>query len=116
MIVDNTKNVKVIEITSPEAKFTSMKALVSEENGWEDYVMREVTVLEGGFTPKHSHPWQHINYMIEGIGELTIDGKTNKVESGSFAYVPAGSFHQFRNDGKGIFRFLCIVPTDGHVY
>ena len=116
MIVDNTSNVPVIEVNSSEAKFTSMKALVSKKEGWEGYVMREVTVLEGGYTPKHSHPWQHINYMIEGDGELMIDGKVNKVKPGSFAYVPPGSLHQFRNAGKGIFKFICIVPEKGHVY
>ena len=114
MIVDNVKNVPVIEVNSSEAKFTSMKVLVSPKEGWEGYVMREVTVLEGGFTPKHSHPWEHINYMIEGVGELMIDGKINKVEQGSYAYVPKGVLHQFRNDGNGVFKFICIVPKEGH--
>ncbi len=116
MIVENASNVPVIKVNSSEAKFTSMKALVSKEEGWEGYVMREVEVLESGYTPKHSHPWQHINYMIEGDGELTIDGKVKKVTPGSFAYVPSGSLHQFRNAGKGIFKFICIVPEQGHVY
>ena len=116
MIVDNAKNVPVIEVNNSEAKFTSMKALVSQTEGWKGYVMREVEVLEGGYTPKHSHPWQHINYFIEGEGELMIDGKINEVTPGSFAYVPENSLHQFRNVGKGTFKFLCIVPEKGHVY
>ncbi len=116
MIVNNISNLPVIEVNSNEAKFTSMKALVSKEEGWEGYVMRVVEVGEGGYTPKHKHPWQHINYMIEGEGELMIDGKINKVSSGSFSYVPPGSLHQFRNAGKGIFKFICIVPEKGHVY
>jgi len=116
MIVENAKNVPVIEVSSNDAKFTSMKALVSKVEGWDGYVMREVEVLEGGYTPKHSHPWQHINYFIEGEGELMIDGKVNVVTPGSFAYVPGESLHQFRNVGKGIFKFICIVPEQGHVY
>ena len=116
MIVSNVKDIKVIEVNSDEAKFTSMKSLVSPKEGWEGYVMREVEVLEGGYTPKHRHPWQHINYMIEGDGELMIDGKVNKVTSGSFAFVPPGALHQFRNAGKGTFKFICIVPEEGHVY
>ena len=116
MIVSNVKDVPIIEVNSEEAKFTSMKALVSSKEGFEGYVMREVEVLEGGHTPKHRHPWQHINYMLEGEGELMIDGKINKVEAGSFAFVPPGSLHQFRNAGKGVFKFICIVPEEGHVY
>lgn len=116
MIVSNVKDVPVIEVSSPLAKNASMKALVSDKEGWEGYVMREVEVLEGGFTPKHTHPWEHINYMLEGEGELVIDGKINKVTKGSFAFVPPGSLHQFRNAGKGTFKFICIVPKQGHVY
>jgi quercetin dioxygenase-like cupin family protein len=28
--------------------------------------------------------------------------------------VPANTEHQFRNTGDGTFRFICIVPTEGH--
>ncbi len=115
MIVNNVSNLISKEFNSPDALKTSMKVLISSKEGWEDYVMREVEVGEKGFTPKHSHPWPHINYMIEGDGELFIDGKINKVASGSFAYVPSNSLHQFRNVGKGTFKFICIVPKDGHM-
>jgi quercetin dioxygenase-like cupin family protein len=36
------------------------------------------------------------------------------VEAGSYAYVPADKLHQFRNAGDGMFRFICIVPKEGH--
>ena len=29
-------------------------------------------------------------------------------------YVPADKVHQFRNAGPDKFRFICIVPTEGH--
>jgi quercetin dioxygenase-like cupin family protein len=76
--------------------------------------MRVVEVEKDGYTPKHNHPWAHINYMIDGEGELFIDGKINKVKAGSFAFVPPGAMHQFSNSGKSIFRFICIVPKIGH--
>lgn len=114
MIVSNVKDVPAIKVENDETKFISMKALVSPKEGWEGYVMREVEVLEGGYTPKHKHPWQHINYMLEGEGELMIDGKINKVKAGSFAFVPPGVLHQFRNAGKSVFKFICIVPEEGH--
>lgn len=114
MIVGNIKDLEKIEVTHPSAQDAAMKVLVSPKEGWEGYVMRVVEVSENGFTPKHSHPWPHINYMIEGTGELLIDGKINTVQDGSYAYVPGGSLHQFRNIGKGIFKFICIVPEEGH--
>ena len=77
-------------ITHPDAENAWMKVLVSPKEGWKDYVMRVVEVEEGGYTPKHSHPWPHINYFIEGTGELMLDGKINTVEAGSYAFVPNG--------------------------
>lgn len=114
MIVGNINNVVSKEISHPEAFNAAMKVLVSPKEGWDGYVMRVVEVSKEGFTPKHSHPWPHINYMIEGSGELMIDGKINSVESGAFAFVPAGSLHQFRNTGNSVFKFICIVPEEGH--
>jgi quercetin dioxygenase-like cupin family protein len=114
MIVGNYLNLEAKTIDSSEAKNAKMKVLVDAKSGWEDYVMRVVEVEENGYTPKHSHPWQHINYIISGTGELMIDGKINEVEEGSFAYVPANALHQFKNVGKKSFKFICIVPKEGH--
>ena len=116
MIVENSNNLIGREFISSEAKATFMKALVSPKEGWEGYVMREVEVGENGYTPKHKHPWPHINYVLEGVGEILIDGKINEVSKGSYAYIPSDSLHQFRNTGNKIFKFICIVPEDGHVY
>jgi len=62
------------------------------------------------------HDWPHINYIVEGRGVLHVDGRDTPIESGSYAFVPAGSTHQFRNAGSGRFRFICIVPTEGHQF
>ena len=49
-----------------------------------------------------------------GLAGITI-GKENPIETGSYAYVPAGSLHQYKNKGYGTLRFICIVPKEGHV-
>lgn len=113
-MIGNVKDLVAKEVKHPLADKASMKVLVSPKEGWESHVMRVVTVEESGYTPKHNHPWPHINYMIEGEGELFIDGVATKVSAGSYAYVPSDALHQFRNVGKGIFKFICIVPEEGH--
>ena len=114
MIVSHESKVIPMVTEMPGVKNTSMKVLVGEKQGWEDYVMRIIEVGEQGYSPKHAHPWPHINYMVEGRGILYMDGKEQNVEPGSYAYVPAGVEHQFRNAGDGVFRFICIVPKEGH--
>lgn len=116
MIVGNINKLPGKELNSPELKNTLMKVLVSPKEGWDGYVMRVVEVKEGGYTPKHSHPWIHVNFVIEGEGEILIDGVVNEVTAGSFAQIPKDVIHQFRNRGKEVFKFICIVPEEGHVF
>ncbi|MBU1145792.1 MAG: cupin domain-containing protein [Firmicutes bacterium] len=114
-MVGHTNQISAIEIKSKESKNAFMKVLISPNEGWEDYVMRVIEVKEEGVTPLHSHPWPHINYIIEGKGQLMIQGETNIVTSGSYAFVPSNTLHQFKNIGKETFKFICIVPKKGHI-
>ncbi len=114
MIVSHEENVEARIFNNEEAKGTSMKAIISPKEGWEGYVMRVLELEVGGYSPKHNHPWPHINYMLEGEGILSLDGEEYKVKKGSYAYVPANKVHQFKNAGNGIFKFICIVPEEGH--
>jgi len=115
-MVNHVNNLVQKEIKHPSALNAAMKVLVSPKDGWEGYVMRVVEVQVNGYTPNHSHPWPHINYFLEGNGELMIDGVFNKVEAGSYAFVPANAQHQFRNTGNDTLKFICIVPEEGHIY
>lgn len=113
MIVSHLKEVKGMKMDDPKVKNAIKKVLISPDEGWDGYVMRVFELGEGGYSPKHSHPWPHINYMIKGKGILHIDGKDHEVEEGSFAYVPGDKIHQFLNRGKEPFTFICIVPEEG---
>ncbi len=115
-MVNNIKDIERTEVKLDTVKNAFMKVLVGKDEGWDNHVMRVMEVEEGGFTPKHSHPWPHINFMIEGSGELMIDGVNHKVEAGSYAFVESNKLHQFRNIGKETFKFICIVPSEGHNY
>lgn len=114
-MINHIKNVKDIVMTSTEVKDAKMKALVMPENGWDGYVMRLVEVGPYGYTPKHKHPWPHINYMVEGDGEVFLEDEVHPVTEGSFAYIPGDKLHQFRNTTNKPFKFICIVPEEGHV-
>jgi quercetin dioxygenase-like cupin family protein len=114
MIVGNFKDLTAKPVTHPSAKDAAMKVLVSPNEGWEGYVMRVVEVEVGGFTPKHAHDWPHINYVIEGNGTLLIEDKLHELTPGSYAFVPNNALHQFSNIGDATFKFICIVPEEGH--
>jgi quercetin dioxygenase-like cupin family protein len=114
MIVAHEKDILPTVINHPDVKSAAMRVLVGPQQGWSDHVMRVVELGADGYSPDHTHDWPHINYMIEGSGVLTVDGREYPVQAGGYAYVPAGSRHQFRNSGQDMFRFICIVPKEGH--
>ncbi len=104
---------KLQEINMESARNVLKQTAVTKNEGWDGWSMRIFTLKEGGFTPFHSHPWPHINYIIKGTGTLYIDGKEQAVESGDTAYIKGGEDHQFKNKGDEDFSFICIVPEEG---
>lgn len=113
MFVDNLKVIKKVPMEMPGAVNVMKQIGVGNDEGWEDHVMRVFTITEMGNTPKHTHDWPHINYIIKGEGILHMNGKDFPVEEGGVAYVPSGVEHQFKSTTTGEFTFICIVPNKG---
>jgi len=114
MVVGHESEVPFKTFSGPEVKAAAIKAVVGGEQGWKDYVMRIVELGADGHSPRHTHDWPHINYVLEGEGVLFVEGKETPISPGSYAFVPPGALHQYRNRGKGPLRFICIVPREGH--
>lgn len=113
MIISHARNVVGNRPSSPELNNVLRKMLISPKEGWDGYVMRLFELGEGGYSPKHTHGWPHINYITSGKGILHLDGTDYELEKGSFAFVPGGKIHQFSNTGTDPFEFICIVPEEG---
>jgi len=96
-------------LTGDDLNAVVKKILISPADGWSDHVMRVFELGPGGYTPRHAHDWFHVNYILSGTGTLFLDGVENPVSAGSYAFVPAGAEHQFRNAGAEPLRFICIV-------
>jgi quercetin dioxygenase-like cupin family protein len=52
-------------------------------------------------------------YVVEGEGNLFMEGKDYPLRGGSVAYVPSDCDHQVSNTGDHPFVFICIVPKEG---
>jgi len=115
MFVGHIDDIEKKEIRSPELKDVFKQAPIGPDQGWQDHVMRVFSLKAGGHTPKHSHPWPHINYVLKGKGFLHHGGEETPIRSGSVAYVPEGVEHQFVNNSEDELSFICIVPREGDV-
>jgi len=113
MIIAHERDVQGVKLEGDSLKNVFKKVLVSPKEGWEGYVMRVFDLEVDGYTPKHSHAWPHINYILKGKAILHLDGVDHEVEAGSFAYVPGNKVHQFLNNGKELYSMICIVPEEG---
>ncbi|MEW6725626.1 cupin domain-containing protein [Desulforudis sp. 1088] len=113
MYVSNVRDIKAVRLEAPGMANAVKQTLVGPGHGWQGWVMRLFTLNEGGYSPRHTHPWPHINYIVSGRGTLFMAGREHALEPGSVAYVPGGVEHQFRNSGEQDLSFICIVPEEG---
>ncbi|MDY0210538.1 MAG: cupin domain-containing protein [Acholeplasma sp.] len=115
MMIKHIKDLKPILLSGQAVKHASMKVLVGPEDGFDTHVFRVLTLEKNGYSPFHKHPWFHVNYVLEGKGEIEIDGVVTKVEKGHYAFIESNQMHQFRNTGDVPFVFVCIVIKEGHI-
>ncbi len=99
-----------------EAPGVTIRWLIDEPNdGAPNYALRLIEVAPGGHTPRHAHPYEHENYVVEGQGRVLIDDRWHNVGPGSVVFVPASVTHTYENTGDTHFRFLCGIPTSRHM-
>jgi quercetin dioxygenase-like cupin family protein len=87
---------------------------VGQGDGSPAFSFRVFTVEPGGHTPYHHHPYEHLNYVIEGHGALVPEsGEEREVEKGDFALVLPDETHQYRNKSKHEpLVMICAVPKE----
>jgi quercetin dioxygenase-like cupin family protein len=87
---------------------------LGSSDGTPVYSFRVFTLDPLGNTPYHSHPFEHMNYIIEGEGELMDEaGNRHPLRQGDFAFVKSGEKHQYRNASSDkIFKMICGVPKE----
>lgn len=80
--------------------------------GHEAMVAR-IEVAPGVMAGRHTHFGEEISYVLEGEGELLIDGEApRKLKAGDSFIVPAGKVHDARNTGSGPFRLVGVFVVE----
>jgi quercetin dioxygenase-like cupin family protein len=84
--------------------------LVGKSEGAPNFAMRQFEISPGGFTPRHSHPYEHEVFVLEGTGVVLENDIEHRLQAGDVIYVAPNEVHQFRNTGRTPMTFLCLVP------
>jgi quercetin dioxygenase-like cupin family protein len=110
MKIQQATDVESQEVTMEGAAGCSVRWLVGDKDGAPNFAMRQFDVAPGGHTPRHSHPYEHEIYVLEGAGEVIEGDQARPLKAGDVVYVAPDDVHQFRNTGTTTMKFLCMVP------
>ncbi len=111
MKVVNYKNILPIVMDNEIVKNVAGRVMVGKEDGAENFCMRLFEMDKDGYTPRHTHDWEHEVFVHAGLGEVFIEDKWHPVSEGSAIFVPANIEHQFRNTSDETFTFICLIPS-----
>jgi len=111
IVIGKSRAVPALDLSDGKAVVNASKrVLIGPEQGAPTFIMRLFTVGEGGFSPYHTHPWEHEAFVLAGEGIVKGTHGETPVRAGDFIFVPPNEEHQFLNSGKEPFEFLCVIP------
>ncbi len=87
------------------------RVAIGKADGAENFCMRVFELSENGYTPRHSHEWEHEIFFHSGKGEVLCEEKWVPVEAGHVAFIPGNEEHQIRNTGDNQLVFVCLIPS-----
>ena len=82
----------------PGARGFEFKAL-TDDAYTKAYSCELVRLEPGDHSVPHIEPWSHLLYFLSGTGDITIDGSTSPVRTGTVCQVRPGEKHSLRNLG-----------------
>jgi quercetin dioxygenase-like cupin family protein len=78
--------------------------------GAPNFAMRLFEVEPKGYSPFHSHPWEHEVFIVEGEGTIVSAEGEKRFKAGDVVFILPNEKHQFKNSSAKDLKFLCIVP------
>lgn len=91
------------------ASKVTVRWLITKDMGAENFAMRLFEMEPYGYSPLHTHSWEHEVFIIEGEGQVFDGEKATAVKAGDAVFVPPDERHQFRNNSKKTLKFLCLI-------
>ncbi len=89
----------------------TVRWLLGQTDGTPTFAMRQFEVEPGGYTPRHSHDYEHEVFVLDGDGVVFEGDKQHKLAKGDVIFVQPNEVHQFRNTGSTPMKFLCLIPN-----
>jgi quercetin dioxygenase-like cupin family protein len=114
MKITNLDMIKKAALQMEGAKAVFKQIPISKNDGSPNFSFRAFTIKKNGHTPYHQHPFEHLNYVIEGEGAIVNkSGEKHAIRQGDFAFIQPDEKHQFRNTSEtNPLVIICAVPVE----
>jgi quercetin dioxygenase-like cupin family protein len=76
-------------------------------------VIAHVEIAPGASAGRHTHPGEEISYVMEGEGEILIQGQPAiKIKAGDGFVVPNGAIHDAHNTGTQPLKLAAVYVVE----
>ncbi|MEE4356740.1 MAG: cupin domain-containing protein [Desulfococcaceae bacterium] len=111
MKIQHYSEIPARHFDSGAVKGVSGRVAIGKDDGAPNFCMRIFEIASGGFTPRHSHDWEHEIFFHSGTGEVFSNGDRFPVKAGYTVFIPGNEEHQIRNKGNETLVFACLIPA-----
>ena len=112
MKITRLETCEVMPVNMDGVKDASKQVPIGIADGTPNFSICVFTIQPGGHTPHHSHDSEHLNYILEGSGEVLEGDRARPITSGDYILVKPQEKHQYRNTGSTPLKFMCMVPKE----
>ena len=76
-------------------------------------IVARVEITPGSFAGRHTHPGDEISYILEGEGEILMEGQpVMKVKAGDGFVIPGGVKHDAHNTGTQPLKLVGVYVVE----
>ena len=111
MKIQHYSEIQSTKFGAPGVKGTTGRVAIGKADGADNFCMRVFELEKNGYSPRHTHDWEHEIFIHHGNGEVYQEGRWIPVVAGSTIFIPGNEEHQLRNAGDQNFVFVCVIPA-----
>jgi mannose-6-phosphate isomerase-like protein (cupin superfamily) len=94
---------------------STIRELLGTQHGTANQSLAEATLEPGRATQRHYHARSEELYvLLEGEGEMEVDGTTRGVGPGDAILIPPGAWHQITAASAPLRFLCCCAPPYAH--
>lgn len=112
MKIKRLEDCPAVTVTMAGVQGASKQVPIGTADGTPTFSVRVFTLAPGGHTPHHAHAAEHVNYVLEGEGEILTDAGPRRIAQGDYLLIQPQERHQYRNPSNARLVFMCMVPKD----